>query len=112
MTEVKAGTPLAALGSVNASPSLTTTTPTYPPLTSGIFSESALQKHIDAVFADVPKEHRFATVGYGAFENGQFVTKFALVGRSADGSWDFAAVAQYASKTGFGAGIYIKKSWA
>jgi hypothetical protein len=90
-------------GTTSSSPQ-TTTQPV-------IFSEANLQKQIDLVFATVPEDHTRAIVGYGAWENGQMVTKFALVGRSADGSWDFAAVAQYASKTGFGAGVYVRKSW-
>lgn len=112
-TDVKAGTTVARItGTTNAAPSLTVSpTTTTQPTVGGIFSEANLQRHVDAVFADVPKDHTWATVWYGAYENGQFVTKFALVHRSADGSFRLNLEAQYASQTGAGAGIWVKKSW-
>lgn len=111
-TTYSGGTLVPATGTTPLAPTPPTLAPTALPPTS-IFSEANLARHVEAVFEDVPAEHHWATVGYAAYENGRWVTKFSLVTRSEDGSWQGALVAQYASGAGggFGAGAWIKKSW-
>lgn len=76
-----------------------------------IFSETNLAKHVATVFTDVPKDHQKALVGYAAFVDGKWVTKFSLVVRDKDGKWTGGVLAQFATGEGFDTGAFIKRSW-
>lgn len=108
-TEVKTGTPVSSItGAVNAAPSLTNVTPTYPPATPGIFAPENLARHIADAFTGVPKDHTSALVGYWTTEGAWRMTVAHRIGDA----WQMGATFGKDSEAGgISGGVSIRGSW-
>ena len=78
------------------------------PETPTIFDPASLQRHIDAVFAEVPVDHHTALVGYYTTDGRWRMT----VARRVGNSWFYGATFGKDQAAGnIAGGVFVRGSW-